>query len=85
MTLDRSKISRRALAKATHTDVAHISRILSGSRVPSASLLHDMARELGTTMDALYSWLYPAGVAKVRKARAVEDEPAPLDNVPSGE
>ena len=43
-----------ALAERVSCTRAHLSKVEAGRRVPSAILLHDLARVLGVLVDALY-------------------------------
>ena len=43
-----------ALAERASCTRAHLSKVEAGMRVPSAVLLHDIARVLGVLVDALY-------------------------------
>jgi transcriptional regulator with XRE-family HTH domain len=56
------------------TDLAHISKILSGSRTPSLHLAKHIANALHVTLDELYDFLYPNGREPVRKARSAENK-----------
>ena len=46
-------INRSEIARATGTDLAHVSRIFSGQRKPSFMLACKIAQHLGITLDAL--------------------------------
>lgn len=51
--MDVSQINRTALAKATGTDLAHISRIFAGKAHPSLPLARKMAELLGISIEDL--------------------------------
>jgi transcriptional regulator with XRE-family HTH domain len=46
-------LNRSEIARATNTDLAHISRIFSGKSRPSLSLAYKIAEHLGITIDDL--------------------------------
>ncbi len=56
---DFATVNRSATARALNINVAHVSRILTGKRVPSFKLAAKMAYYFNISLEQLHDLLYP--------------------------
>lgn len=61
-------VNRSKIARATGTNLAHISRIFSGKSNPSLELAKEIARHMNITVDELC-----AELNRIKKTKEVED------------
>lgn len=67
------EVNRSAIARATNTNLAHISRIFSGKRKPSLTLARKISAFLGVTVEELCQELKINGV-ELKELRRRHDD-----------
>lgn len=61
--------NRSALSRETSISLSHISKVLSGDRVPSSRKLRQLAESMDVPMDKLFDYLSKVRTKRVRGQR----------------